>query len=195
MFPKVTIPRTNLDTETYCWHQLWQLCKEIQWPAGHSPWLIHHRGLVKAFFFKDFDGLLTGDGGEDSQWGRKVQTLHLQVPPPERSRGANFTKHPETGDYHNNKNDLKMHTPWFVDHNVLFPQEALLDHPLVVQELWPYKSKIKQHEVNCSALAYQISHTWLIYRPINQHKLFSYKKEKKHSQHKKILFMKLMLYF
>ena len=57
--------------------------------SEHPPSLIHHRCLVEAVFLQDFDCLLTGDSWQDSEWGRKVQTLQLQVPPPEgwRERG------------------------------------------------------------------------------------------------------------
>lgn len=52
-----------------------------------------------------------------------------------------FTKNPELREFHKYNCPLVLHVPWFVHHNVLFPQEALLNHPLVIQELRPDKSK------------------------------------------------------
>lgn len=36
-----------------------------------------------------------------------------------------------------NKYSFESHVPWFVHHDVLLTQEALLNHPLVAQELGP----------------------------------------------------------
>ena len=54
--------------------------------SSHSPRLIHHGCLVEALLLQDFDGPLAGDGGQDGEWGRQVQALQLQVPPPSRWR-------------------------------------------------------------------------------------------------------------
>lgn len=102
-----------------------------------SPRLIYHRRLVEALLLQNFDGLLTGDCGQDGEWGGKVQTLQLQVPPPDRRRDkqrAHTTKH---GTFPACATLFSWHIPWFVYNDVLLAQEALLDHPLVTQELGP----------------------------------------------------------
>lgn len=104
-----------------------------------SPRLIHHRRLVEALLLQDFDGLLTGDSGQDGEWGGKVQTLQLQVPPPDRQRQTSSTT--ERGTFPACTTPFLWHVPWLVYHDVLLTQEALLDHPLVTQELGPRGGK------------------------------------------------------
>lgn len=104
---------------------------------GRSPGVVHHGRLVEALLLEDFDGLLTGDGGQDGEWGRQVQALQLQVPPPDGTEGEvrrlarNETKISPTPLFPAPTSSV----PWFVHHDVLLTQEALLDHPLVAQEL------------------------------------------------------------
>lgn len=58
-----------------------------------------------------------------------------------RQRSKSSQKNPELREFHKYNCPLVLHVPWFVHHNILFPQEALLDHPLVIQELRPDISK------------------------------------------------------
>lgn len=100
-----------------------------------SPSLIHYGCLVEALLLQDLDGLLTGDGGQDGKWGRQVQTLQPQVPPPDGQRAIRGLHTTTNGKKEHNS--LSLYIPGFLHHDVLFPQEALLDHPLVIQELGP----------------------------------------------------------
>lgn len=99
MFPRVTMPRINLHTHTkrHTQELKLNLCRArqgVEWwrdavflvSSQHPPSLVHYRRLVEALLLEDFDGLLAADGWQDGEGGRQVQTLQLQVPPPDGRR-------------------------------------------------------------------------------------------------------------
>lgn len=58
----------------------------FQLDSSPSPSLIHDGSLVESLVLEDFDCLLAADGRQHSEGGRQVQTLQLQVPPPDARR-------------------------------------------------------------------------------------------------------------
>lgn len=110
--------------------------------SGPSPSLIHHGRLVEALLLQDFDGPLTIDGGQHGEGGGEVQRLQLQVPPPDEH--SNVRRSFTTPQKRVNPAVKHTHTPWFLHHEVLLTQEALLEHPLVTQELGPKEGTKKK---------------------------------------------------